>query len=86
MTNNDIINAARIEVLKNVIGALIVTHPDPGKLADMLSDMTNYTDKTRMFQRVAPNVREHMRDYAEELIELARDQARQTPPATTPGQ
>lgn len=65
-----------------VITALVTTHPDPARLADLLEQMFAHGQVDWAQNGVEPAVRDISRDYIAELIEIARREAalRRAPP------
>jgi hypothetical protein len=62
-----------------VITALITTHPEPGRLADLIEQMFAQGQIDWAQNGVEPAVREISRDYISELIEIARLEASRRP-------
>jgi hypothetical protein len=54
---------------------LVMTHPDPGRLADLIEQMFAHGQVDWAQSGVAPAVREISRDYVSELVEIARREA-----------
>jgi len=76
---------ARVAVLKLAIGALIETHPNPGRFADLLERATVYTQIEHMSAANAtPVLRQAATALEQELVGLARDAAARRQPGTDP--
>ena len=81
------INTTRLFVLQRAIGALIVTHPEPGKFAQAFALATGMQQLDQLaFAESRDDVRAESKAFAQELFELANDEVKrrceqQKPPA-----
>lgn len=79
----ELITAARLNVLKRAIGALIVSHPDPGRFSQLFDAATGLAQIEHMTAPNAPaSVREAATQLARELLDLAEDEVARRPPRT----
>lgn len=72
-------NAVRINALSQVIAALIVLHPDPGSLAQMLKQMLVGTAVEQIAAQTPDATRQLYAETVNEMIQLAED-AHTSPP------
>lgn len=72
-------NAVRINALSQVIAALIVLHPDPGSLAQMLKQMLVGTAVEQIAAHAPDATRQLYAETVNEMIQLAED-AHTSPP------
>lgn len=74
-TEYELILSARIFVLQRAIGALIVSHPDPGAFARLLDAATGLAQIEHLTAPGAtPAIREAAARFARDLIDLAEDE------------
>lgn len=58
-----------------VITALVMTHPDPARFADLLQQLFAHGQVEWAQNGVSPDVRQVGREFVEELIDIARQEA-----------
>lgn len=69
------LTAVRLFVLQRAIGALIVTHPDPGKFAQIFGAATGIAQIEHATSDAPASFRQEAAQFARELIDLAEDEA-----------
>lgn len=74
-TEYELILSARIFVLQRAIGALIVSHSDPGAFARLLDAATGLAQIEHLTApNATPAIREAATRFARDLIDLAEDE------------
>ena len=85
MTQEEL-NTTRLFVLQRAIGALIVTHPEPGKFAQAFALALGMQHLDQLaFAESRPDVRAESKEFAQELFELANDEVNRRAGQQTPG-
>lgn len=85
VSDYELILSARLFVLQRAIGALIVTHPDPARFAEIFEAVSDIAHIEHLLvPKATEAVRAEARRFAQDLVDLARDEALrrgQAPPA-----